>query len=97
MYRARYWNDSYFDALDTLRPVAKKHGLTEAECALRWMTNHSQLKRKYGDAIIIGASSTKHIEQNLIDLEKGPLPEEVVKALDAGWETTRGISNRYWH
>ncbi|KAI7537727.1 hypothetical protein KC317_g18015 [Hortaea werneckii] len=97
MYRMRYWNDAYFNALDILRPVAKKHGFTEAECALRWMTHHSQLKRENGDAIIIGASSTKHIEQNLIDLEKGPLPDEVVQALDRGWEGCKGISIKYWH
>jgi hypothetical protein len=29
--------------------------------------------REHGDAVIIGASSLKHIEQKLIDLEKGPL------------------------
>jgi len=97
MYRARYWNKEYFDALDILRPVVKKHGLTEAECALRWMTHHSQLKRELNDAIIIGASSTKHLEQNLIDLEKGPLPNEVLEALDRGWEKVRGISWKYWH
>lgn len=59
MYRTRYFNDEYFDALELLRPVATKHGLTEGECALRWMNHHSMLKREYGDAIIIGASSTK--------------------------------------
>jgi aflatoxin B1 aldehyde reductase len=96
-YRARYWNEAFFDALDILRPVAKKYGLTEAECAFRWMTHHSMLKREYGDAVIIGASSTKHLEENLVDLEKGPLPEEVVQALDAGWEKTRAVSGRYWH
>ena len=58
-YRNRYWHDCYFDALDLLRPVAKKHKLTEAECALRWMNHHSMLKREHGDASIIGASSTK--------------------------------------
>jgi aflatoxin B1 aldehyde reductase len=31
------------------------------------------LKREYGDAVIIGASSMGHIEQNLVDFEKGPL------------------------
>ncbi|KAK5163294.1 hypothetical protein LTR04_002663 [Oleoguttula sp. CCFEE 6159] len=97
MYRMRYWNDAFFDALDMLRPVAAKHGLTEAECALRWMNHHSLLKRDKGDAIIIGASSTAHMEQNMVDLEKGPLPEDVVQALDAGWERTKGISGRYWH
>ncbi|KAF2770535.1 hypothetical protein EJ03DRAFT_360604 [Teratosphaeria nubilosa] len=85
-YRGRYWHDEYFDALDMLRPVAKKHGLTEAECALRWMTHHSLLKRETEDVIVIGASSVKHIEQNLVDLEKEPLPEEVLEALNKGWQ-----------
>jgi len=60
------------------------------------MTNHSLLKREYGDAIIIGASNAKQLEQNLVDLEKGPLPEEVVQALDQAWETSRGASWKYW-
>ncbi|KAF8854382.1 Aldo/keto reductase [Acephala macrosclerotiorum] len=98
MYRQRYWNDAYFDALDILRPVAKKHGLTEAECALRWMTHRSLLKREFGDGIIIGASSTKHMEENMKLLDDpNPLPEEVIEALDAGWEKVKGISGKYWH
>ncbi|TVY50884.1 Aflatoxin B1 aldehyde reductase member 3 [Lachnellula cervina] len=96
-YRSRYWHEEYFDALDILRPVAKKHGLSEAECALRWMTNHSQLKRVFGDAVIIGASKTEQLEENLINLEKGPLAEDVVKALDEGWETVRGVCAPYFH
>jgi len=96
-YRGRYWNANMFDALEILRPVAKKHGLTEAECALRWLSHHSFLKKDNGDAVIIGASSTRHLEENLVDLEKGPLPEEVVRELDAGWEKTRVVSGKYWH
>ncbi|KAE8440521.1 hypothetical protein EG329_007403 [Mollisiaceae sp. DMI_Dod_QoI] len=96
-YRRRYWNEKYFDALDILRPVAKKHGLSEAEVALRWMTNHSLLKREFGDAIIIGASSAAQLEENLINFEKGPLPEDVVQALDEGWETVRGVCAKYFH
>jgi aflatoxin B1 aldehyde reductase len=98
-YRGRYWHAEYFDALDLLRPVAKKHSLTEAECALRWMNHHSQLKRDMKDAIIIGASSTKQMEANMLDLEKGPLPEEVLKAFDEGWDKVRGVAGvgRYWH
>lgn len=49
----------------------------------------SLMKREKGDAVIIGASSTKHLEENLADMEKGPLPEEVLQALDAGWERER--------
>jgi aflatoxin B1 aldehyde reductase len=99
-YRARYWNDQYFEAIEIIQTVAAKHELTMAEVALRWVSHHSLMKRyvafrspslvmvspwhktilmthirEYGDAIIIGASSLKHIEQNLSDLEKGPLRE----------------------
>ncbi|KAK9319341.1 NADP-dependent oxidoreductase domain-containing protein [Lipomyces orientalis] len=97
LHHQRYWNDFYFDALDIIRPVAKKHGLTEAECALRWLTHHSQLKKELGDAIIVGASSAKQLEQNLVDIEKDVLPEEVVQALDAAWRHVRGVVPRYWH
>lgn len=97
MYRATYWNDEYFDALDLLRPVTKKHGMTDAECALRWMTHHSQLKKinGIGDVVIIGASSTEQLESNLVNLEKGPLPNDVLKALDEGWAKVMGISWKY--
>ena len=97
MYRARYFRDEFFEAMDIIKPAADKHGLTLAEVALRWMTHHSQLGREFPDAILIGASSTKHIEQNLKDLEKPALPEDVVQALDAAWEKTRGVTTVYWH
>ncbi|MCJ1279183.1 hypothetical protein MMC21_007007 [Puttea exsequens] len=97
MYRARYFREEYFQALRIVKPAAEKAGLTMAEVALRWMTHHSQLGTKYNDAILIGASSTRHIEENLTDLEKGPLPDDVVEALDEAWKKVKGITGRYWH
>ncbi|GJE95534.1 aldo/keto reductase [Phanerochaete sordida] len=95
-FRSHYWKEPYFAALAVLEPVVQKHGLTLAEVALRWMSHHSLLRREHGDAIIIGASSLKHVEQNLIDLEKGPLPEEVVKALDEAWSSVKGVASNYF-
>jgi len=95
-YRARYWNDQYFKALDIVKAAAEKEGLTMAESALRWLNHHSILKKEYGDAVIIGASSVNHIEQNLVDLEKGPLPESVVTAIDAAWDVVKGDVRKYW-
>lgn len=95
--RARYWNDSYFNVLEMIREMGKKHGMTEQEIALRWIMNHSMLKRENGDAIIIGASSVKHLEDNLKDLEKGPLPEEVVKMLDDAWLMVKAVASKYYH
>ncbi|KAJ9142955.1 Aldo/keto reductase [Pleurostoma richardsiae] len=97
LHHSRYWNDLYFEALDIIRPVAKKYGLTEAECALRWLCHHSQMKKEFGDKIIVGASSTQQLEQNLVDMEKGPLPEEVLNALEAAWLRVKGVVPKYFH
>ena len=74
-HREWYWNEAYFAALAKIEVVTQKHGLTLAEVALRWLSHHSLMKREHGDAVLIGASSVTHIEQNLVDLEKGPLRE----------------------
>ncbi|KAJ7626239.1 NADP-dependent oxidoreductase domain-containing protein, partial [Mycena polygramma] len=97
MYRKRYFKPEYFAALDIVRPVAAAHGLTMAEVALRWISHHSLMRREHGDSVLIGASSLKHIEQNLIDLEKGPLPDEVVAALDKAWEMVKSVADKYFH
>lgn len=49
------------------------------------------------DGVIIGVSSLKQLEGNLRDLEKGPLLEDVVQALDHAWLINKGTAPRYWH
>ncbi|RDB24124.1 Aflatoxin B1 aldehyde reductase member 3 [Hypsizygus marmoreus] len=95
-YRNRYWKEPYFQALAVIRKAAEKHNLSLPEVALRWLSHHSYLSREHGDAVLIGASSVKHIEQNLIDLEKGPLPDEVVKALDEAWLIAKPHASSYF-
>ncbi|KXN87757.1 Aflatoxin B1 aldehyde reductase member 4 [Leucoagaricus sp. SymC.cos] len=96
-YRRRYWKEPYFKAINSIRAVAEKHGLTLAEIALRWMSYHSLMKCEFGDSVLIDASSLDHIEQNLLDLGKGPLPEEVVQALDAAWIDVQPYATKYYH
>ena len=72
--------------------------MTLLETALRWCVHHSALKVMDGnDGVIIGVSSLKQLEGNLRDLEKGPLPEDVVQALDQAWLINKGTAPRYWH
>merc|ERR1712093_728272 len=98
MYRKRYFKDSTFDALKIIEPVAEKHGLTMVETALRWVVNHSALNVKDGnDGVIIGVSSLAQLDQNLKDCEKGPLPEEVLQALDKAWKVSQPDTPHYWH
>jgi aflatoxin B1 aldehyde reductase len=97
IHQARYWNDAYFDALESIEAVAKKNLLTIAEVAMRWLKHHSELKGDLGDAIIVGASSLKHLEDNLSDLEKGPLPDDVVEVVEKAWPIVKGVAPNYWH
>jgi len=96
-YRNRYWKDPYFKAVDLVRAASESHNLTLAEVALRWVSHHSLLKRDKGDAVIIGASSVSHLEQNLADLEKGPLPESILSVLDEAWVLVSPHASNYWH
>lgn len=95
MYRARYWTPAYFEALKVINAAAEKAGLAMAETALRWVSHHSAMKREHGDSVII-ASSVKHLDQNLKDLEKGPLPDEVVTSLDEAWGLVKKDVYQYW-
>ncbi|GAA5850050.1 hypothetical protein JCM8547_000994 [Rhodosporidiobolus lusitaniae] len=95
-YRSRYWREEFFKAIDLIQPVADKYSLTLPEIALRWVAHHSCLDASKGDNILVGASSVKHLESNLADLEKGPLPEEVVKVLDEAWQVTKSVASSYF-
>ncbi|TVY40643.1 Aflatoxin B1 aldehyde reductase member [Lachnellula occidentalis] len=97
-YRQRYFRDGTFEALAIIEPVVEKHGLRMPEVALRWVMHHSALNIKDGnDGVIIGVSSVDQLDQNLKDLESGPLPEEVVEALDKAWSVSKGDQPNYWH
>jgi aflatoxin B1 aldehyde reductase len=61
------------------------------------MPNHSLLKREFGDAIIIGSSNAAQLEENLVNLKKGPFLDDVVKSLDEGWETVGGVCAKHFN
>jgi aflatoxin B1 aldehyde reductase len=99
MYRDRYFKDSTFEALRLIEQVAEKHNLTLLEIALRWCIHHSALKTRVkggNDGVIIGVSSLKQLEGNLQDLEKGPLPDNVVHALDEAWLIAKPTTPNYF-
>jgi aflatoxin B1 aldehyde reductase len=53
------------------------------------------MKRKFGDAVVIGASSAVQLGENLRCLEGGPLPEEVVEAFQKAWTIVKGVCVSY--
>jgi aflatoxin B1 aldehyde reductase len=51
--------------------------------------HHSQLSGTTGDGIVAGASSVAHLQQNLSALQEGPLPPEVLNAIDTASDQAR--------
>lgn len=98
-YRKRYFRDATFEALAMVEKIAEKHSLTLLEIALRWVMHHSALNvaENGGDGILIGVSSHDQLKSNLNDLEKGPLPEDVVQVLDDAWIHCKALAAPYWH
>lgn len=97
-YRERFFRDGVFRALQIAERAAEEAGLTLIETALRWTVHHSALRVVGGnDGIIIGVSSVEQLENNLDDIEKGPLPATVVEALEQAWLAAKVDAPNYWH
>lgn len=75
------WYDrpEFHDAVRTLLAVIEPLAIKPSEAALRWIAYHSALGE--ADGVILGATKAEHLRQNLVDIEKGPLPREVVDVI----------------
>ncbi|XP_065903166.1 aflatoxin B1 aldehyde reductase member 2-like isoform X2 [Dysidea avara] len=89
-YRDRYWRQSLFTGIEkvkkSLESVYGAGKVSLANAAVRWMVHHSQLDPKYGDGVITGGSSLKHINENLDAFDDGPLDPSIVEAFDEAWQ-----------
>ncbi|KAI5207178.1 hypothetical protein E4T42_07920 [Aureobasidium subglaciale] len=90
--RHRYWHEPIFDALEMIEQAAAKHGLTARECAIRWAHFHSAIKPELGDRLILGAADAQQLSEVLDFVEAGPLPEDVVKAVDNSWQEAKIVN-----
>jgi len=85
-YRSRYLRDDIFESIAIVRRALERHNLNMIDVALRWLVHHSDLRIDDGnDGIILGVSSVRQLDQNVCSLESGPLPEDVVAALEQAW------------
>lgn len=82
-YKQRYWRESFFEAVKPLRAACEAAGIPMAEAALRWLIYHSALRPELGDAVILGASRTEQLTQNIEAAAKGPLPETVAAVYES--------------
>lgn len=96
MYKNRFWNEAYFEAVEVIRKAAEEEGITPTEASLRWMYYNSKLSGKKDDAVIIGASSIAQCRENLLASSKGPLSEKLVNAFDEGYELVKSVQPPYF-
>ena len=95
-YQKRYWHDSYFDAIDEIKSVCEKYDINITEAAYRWLAYHSMLNPERGDGIIIGASCREQLIQNISYVNKGCLPDDVVKAIEDAWTISKADAPEYF-
>lgn len=88
MYQNRFWKQEYFDAVEALRTVADRLGISLVELSLRWLVHRT-------DCIIIGASKFEHLAANLAAFDGDDLPSDAVDACNEVWAKLRGPTPQY--
>ena len=71
----------------TFGDEAKSYNQTPVDVAIRWIMYHSALGDQ--DAIIIGASKAEQVWETVNMMKKGPLPEELLKAVGDLWNAVK--------
>ena len=67
-------------AVKRIDEAAEQYGVSQLSACLRWLAYHSQLNSS--DAIVLGASSWRDLEERVEELAKGPLPDGLVNTMD---------------
>lgn len=89
-YLDRYWNHVNLSAVAELAALAKACGRSPASLSLAWLLHHTS-----AECVILGASRSEQLEQNLTSVEEDSLPLDALAACDAVWHKVRGVSPEY--
>jgi len=92
--RKIYEKQEMFDAYGILQKVIEPLQISGTEAALRWVVYHSVLQD--GDGVVLGASKVSQMEKTLTDIKKGPLPDEVVEAIEKMWSIVEPVAPKYY-
>ena len=84
------------EAIDEIESVCEKHEINITEAAYRWLAYHSMLNPRRGDGIIIGASSSEQLVQNISYVNRGVLPDDIVKAIEGAWVASKVDAPEYF-
>jgi aryl-alcohol dehydrogenase (NADP+) len=79
IYQRRYWEDAQFDAVDILRPIADKRGVTLAALSIAWVLHQPGIT-----SAIVGASSPDQLDA-AFEAAQLELDRDTIKECDAAW------------
>ena len=95
-YLNRYWKESFFEALRSVKSVCKDLGIDIAEATFRWLSNSSMLDSERHDGIIIGVSKKEHLKKNIEYINCERLPEELILCFEKAWEICSKDAPEYY-
>ncbi len=90
VYYERYWTDSIFEAVEKITEIAASAGISLTELAIRWCISQDQI-----DSILIGASRTSQLAENITHLNKPKLSSDILAACDQVYNDLQGIGFKY--
>ncbi|KAJ5445576.1 hypothetical protein N7491_001658 [Penicillium cf. griseofulvum] len=90
VYRMWYDQPLYHQAMRSMDNIGKRLGTTGAQCALRWLVFHSNLKDP--DRIVIGPSTLKQLQDYVDAWKAGPLPVDAAGEISALWLTLKEVA-----
>ena len=89
-YKKMFDKEKINSAIKDLHAFLQDRGISLPEASLRWLHHHSALGTD--DGLILGATKIAQLENNVTDIEKGPLAEEVVDMFEKTWERVKDVA-----
>jgi aryl-alcohol dehydrogenase (NADP+) len=80
LYKARYWNEAIFSAVESYIEGCKDRGLNPVTTAVRWVMQQPGIT-----SVIIGASRVEQLDASLAAAQSEPLTPEDLQWLDDLW------------
>jgi aryl-alcohol dehydrogenase-like predicted oxidoreductase len=90
VYRDRYWNSEFLEAVDELTTIASRAGRSLISMAFNWLLHHTPTS-----CVIVGASRVEQLEMNLTAIQEGPLSASTVEECNGVWARLKGCTPQY--
>jgi aryl-alcohol dehydrogenase-like predicted oxidoreductase len=89
LYQSRYWNERFFDLVDTYKNLAEKAEMSLLDFAYAWLAGAPVV-----DSVLVGPATVAHLDSALDALDK-PLPDDLRAEVDRIHRAFQGTDATY--